>query len=194
MARLSAKNIELAAEIIARYPRRRSALIPLLHVAQEQDGYIADDAIEHVAELLGLTPAEVHGTCSFYEMFKMHPVGTYLVNVCTNISCMLNGGYELLHRLEETLGVRAGATTPDGKFTLEESECQAACTYAPCLQVNYRYFMNMSPEGADTLVADLAAGRLDGVVPPHGTTTRVRQAGSGNWAGNNGECLRKVIG
>ena len=97
MARFTAENAELAKEIIARYPRTRSALIPLLHVAQEQDGYVTEDAMEHIAELLSLTPAEVLGTCSFYEMFKREPVGTYLVNVCEGISCMLMGGYELVH-------------------------------------------------------------------------------------------------
>ena len=92
MARLSPENEVLARQIIDRYPRSRSALIPLLHVAQEQDGWVTDDAMAHIGELLGLTPAEVLGTCSFYEMFKREPVGTYLVNVCTNISCQLLGG------------------------------------------------------------------------------------------------------
>ena len=194
MSRLTPKNVELAREIIGRYPRSRSAMIPLLHVAQEQDGYVATDAMAHIAELLDLTPAEVYGTCSFYEMFKLHPVGKYVVNVCTNISCMLVGGEELLAHVEGRLGVTGGATTPDGMFTLEESECLAACTYAPCLQVNYRYFMKVTHDDADRLFDDLAAGRLDDVVPPHGTTTRVRQAPSPNWAGNNAEGLPRLIG
>src|SRR5258705_13063355 len=104
MSRLSAKNVDLAHEIIGRYPRSRSALIPLLHVAQEQDGYVATDAMAHIAELLDLTPAEVYGTCSFYEMFKLHPVGKYVVNVCTNISCMLVGGGEPLAHVEGRRG------------------------------------------------------------------------------------------
>ena len=108
MARFTAANVGVAEEIIARYPRPKSALIPLLHLAQEQDGYVADDAMEHIAELIGVTPAEVLGTCSFYEMFKREPVGEYLVNVCTNISCMLLGGEELLHHLEDRLGIKAG--------------------------------------------------------------------------------------
>jgi NADH-quinone oxidoreductase subunit E len=113
MARFTAENTILAREIIARYPRAKSALIPLLHLAQEQDGHVADDAMEHIAELLGITPAEVLGTCSFYEMFKREPVGEYLVNVCTNIACMLLGGEELLHHLEDRLGVTSGSTTAD---------------------------------------------------------------------------------
>src|SRR3546814_14776893 len=95
MARFSEASLLTATEIISRYPRPKSALIPLLHLAQEQDGYVANDAMEHIAELVGVTPAEVLGTCSFYEMFKREPVGEYVVNVCTNIACLLLGGEEI---------------------------------------------------------------------------------------------------
>ena len=169
MARFTAENTILAREIIARYPRAKSALIPLLHLAQEQDGYVAADAMEHLAELVGVTPAEVLGTCSFYEMFKLEPVGDYVVNVCTNIACMLLGGEELLHHLEGTLGIKAGSTTPDGTFTLEDVECIAACTEAPCLQVNYRYVHKITHAELDALVDDLRAGRRTDEFPPHGT-------------------------
>ncbi|MGH9184018.1 MAG: NADH-quinone oxidoreductase subunit NuoE [Acidimicrobiales bacterium] len=175
MPRLTPESVALARQIIPRYPRSRSALIPLLHVAQEQDGWVSPGAMEHLAELLGLEPAEVLGTASFYGMFKLQPVGRYLVDVCTNISCLLLGGEELLSHCERRLGVRAGATTPDGMFTLSDVECVAACTGAPCLQVNYRYFEHMTPEAVDTLLDDLAAGRLDDQVPRHGVLTRVRQ-------------------
>ncbi len=173
--RLSAETTITAKEIIGRYPRPKSALIPLLHLAQEQDGYVADDAMAHIAELLGITPAEVLGTCSFYEMFKREPVGQYLVNVCTNISCMLVGGEELLHHLEDRLGVRPGSTTADGTFTVEDVECIAACTEAPCLQVNYRYFYKVTPEDADALLDDLRHGRRAQEVPKHGVLARTRQ-------------------
>jgi len=176
MARFTADNQDLAAEIIGRYPVAKSALIPLLHLAQEQDGYVTDDAMVHIAELVGVTPAEVLGTCSFYEMFKREPVGRYLVNICTNISCQLVGGEELLHHAEKTLGIRSGNTTPDGLFTIEDVECIAACTEAPCLQVNYRYRHRISHEEFDALVDDLRNGRLDDEVPPHGTLARVRQS------------------
>lgn len=175
MARFSEVSLGTATEIIARYPRPKSALIPLLHLAQEQDGYVADDAMEHIAELLGITAAEVLGTCSFYEMFKREPVGDYLVNVCTNIACMLLGGEELLHHLEDRLGIKAGATTADGRFTLEDVECIAACTEAPCLQVNYRYFNKVTDADADALLDDLRAGRRAHEVPKHGTLARIRQ-------------------
>ena len=174
MSRLSDENVLVADEIIARYPRPKSALIPLLHLAQEQDGYVADDAMVHIAELVGVTPAEVIGTCSFYEMFKRHEVGTYLINVCTNISCQLLGGEELLHHAEETLGIRSGGTTDDGLFTIEDVECIAACTEAPCLQVNYRYRYRLDTDDFDQLIDDLRNGRVTDV-PEHGTLGRLRQ-------------------
>jgi NADH-quinone oxidoreductase subunit E len=174
MARYSPENLDLAVEIIARYPRPKSALIPLLHLAQEQDGWVTEDAMTHIAELVGITPAEVLGTCTFYEMFKLEPVGRYLVNICTNISCMLMGGDELLHHAEQTLGVKAGGTTPDGLFTLEEAECIAACTEAPALQVNYRYHHKVSEPDFDLLIDDLRAGRRDDI-PAHGTLHLTRQ-------------------
>src|SRR6478736_76451 len=102
MSRLTPENEKLALEIVARYPRPKSATIPLCHLAQEQDGHLTDDAMEHIAELLGLSPAEVLGTASFYEMFKREPVGKYVINVCTSISCFLNGGDELLEHAEHT--------------------------------------------------------------------------------------------
>jgi NADH-quinone oxidoreductase subunit E len=147
MARLSNDNVELAREIIGHYPRPKSALIPLLHLAQEQDGHLTDDAMAHIGQLVGVSSAEVLGTASFYEMFKMETVGRYMVNICTNISCQLRGGEELLAHAEKTLGIRPGQTTSDGLFTLEDVECIAACTEAPCLQVNYRYEHRISNEG-----------------------------------------------
>jgi len=176
MARLTPENLTIAAEIIGRYPVKKSALIPLLHLAQEQDGYVTDEAMAHIGELVDVTSAEVLGTCSFYEMFKRQPVGKYVVNVCTNISCQLVGGEELLHHAEKTLGIRSGNTTPDGLFTVEDVECIAACTEAPCLQVNYRYRHRITHDEFDRLVDDLRQGRLDDEVPPHGTLARVRQS------------------
>ncbi|MFM8267136.1 MAG: NADH-quinone oxidoreductase subunit NuoE [Ilumatobacteraceae bacterium] len=175
MARLNDDNLRLAHEIIGRYPRPRSATIPLLHLAQEQDGHVTHDAIAHIAELVDATPAEVLGTCTFYEMFKMEPVGRYLVNICGTMSCALMGAAELIHHAERTLGVKVGGTSDDGLFTLEQAECQAACTEAPCLQVNYRYRYRVTPAEFDTLVDDLRSGRLDDEIPPHGTVATVRQ-------------------
>ncbi|MEI7593373.1 MAG: NADH-quinone oxidoreductase subunit NuoE [Actinomycetes bacterium] len=176
MSRLTADNIVRAQDIIAWFPVPKSALIPLLHLSQEQNGYVTDEAMAHIAELIGITSAEVLGTCSFYEMFKREPVGRYVVNVCTNISCQLMGGEELLHHAEKTLGIRSGGTTPDGLFTVEDVECIAACTEAPCLQVNYRYRHRITHDEFDQLVDDLRNGRLDADIPPHGTLARVRQS------------------
>jgi len=175
MARFSAANEQLARSIVSRYPVPKSATIPLCHLAQEQDGHLTDDAMGHIAELVGCTAAEVLGTASFYEMFKRHETGTYCVNVCTNISCLLLGGEELLEHAEQKLGVRPGGTTADGMFTLEDVECIAACTEAPALQVNYRYFHQITTDEFDQLVDDLRAGKLADEVPPHGTLGKVRQ-------------------
>ena len=112
MARLSSTMVERARETIALYPHPRSALIPIVHLAQEQDGYVTEDAMAHIAELLDITPAEVYGTASFYEMFKFEPVGKFLVNICGTMSCALLGALELIHHAEERLGIRAGSTTP----------------------------------------------------------------------------------
>jgi NADH-quinone oxidoreductase subunit E len=158
MSRLNDANVAIAHEIIARYPRPKSALIPLVHLSQEQNGYVTQEAMKHVAELVGVTPAEVLGTASFYEMFKFEPVGKYV-----------------MHRAEHRLGIKPGGTTADGMFTLEHAECQAACTEAPCLQVNYRYRFRMTPDQLDTLIDDLAAGKLAEEIPPHGTLAKVRQ-------------------
>ena len=188
MARLTHDNLLRARSLVALYPQKRSALVPILHVLQEQDGYLTPDGIEHVAELLDLTPAEVRGTASFYEMFHLEPVGKYVVAVCTNVACMLEGSYELLEHMEESLGVHPGGTTDDGAFTLEDAECLALCGNGPCLTVNWRYFGDMTPERWDALAEDLRAGRLDGEVPPHGTLCRVRRSvGLAASAGTPGE-------
>jgi len=175
MSRLNDSSVALAREIIARYPKPKSALIPLLHLSQEQNGYVTEEAMRHIAELVDVTPAEVYGTASFYEMFRFEPTGKYLINVCGTMSCALLGAVELMHHAEEVLGVKAGSTTPDGLFTLQHAECQAACTEAPTLQVNYRHRYRVTTEEFDQLIDDLRAGRLDGEIPPHGTLGRNRQ-------------------
>ncbi|MFM8776336.1 MAG: NADH-quinone oxidoreductase subunit NuoE [Actinomycetota bacterium] len=175
MARLTEENVRLAQEIISRYPRPRSATIPLLHLAQQQDGHVTNEAMAHIAELVGATPAEVWGTASFYEMFKFEAVGKYVVNICGTMSCALMGADELIHHAEEHLGVHVGGTTADGSFTLERAECQAACTEAPTLQVNYRYRLRVTPADFDKLVDDLRDGKLGDEIPQHGVLAKVRQ-------------------
>ena len=175
MSFFTPENRRLATEIVGRYPKARSAMIPLLHLAQEQHGWIPQDAMVEIGELVDATPAEVLGTGTFYEMFKFHPVGKYVVNICGTMSCQLLGADDLLRHAEEKLGVKIGGTTADGLFTLERAECQAACTEAPTLQVNYRHQYRMTTESFDTMIDQLAAGELDGEIPPHGTLGRIRQ-------------------
>jgi NADH-quinone oxidoreductase subunit E len=167
---------ERAEALVALYPEPRSALIPLCHLAQEQDGWLHPEAMEELAELCGVTAAEVQGTASFYDMLHTEPVGTYVVAVCTNIACLLGGALELLEHAESTLGIRAGATTADGVFTLHEAECLADCDRTVCVQVNHRYVGAQTPESFDALLDDLRAGRLAETVPPHGTLVRVRRS------------------
>ena len=174
---LSAEVRTRAEELLQLYPHPRSALIPICHLAQEQDGWLRPEAIAEIAELVGLAPAEVLGTASFYDMLHTEPVGRYLVAVCTNIACLLRGAYELLEHAEEHLDIRTGGTTADGMFTLEEAECLADCGRAPVCQVNHRFFGDLTPESFDTLVGELRAGRHDAEVPPHGTLIRVRRQG-----------------
>jgi NADH-quinone oxidoreductase E subunit len=176
VSHLNAQIRQRAEEMVALYPERRSALIPLCHLAQEQDGWLRPDAISEIGELCGVTAAEVKGTASFYDMLHTEPVGKYVVAVCTNIACLLGGALELLEHAESTLGVRAGGTTPDGVFTLHEAECLADCDKTVCVQVNHRYVGAQSPETFDALLDDLRAGRLDETVPPHGTLVRVRRS------------------
>jgi NADH-quinone oxidoreductase subunit E len=175
---LSHLNADLrtrAEELVALYPEPRSALIPLCHLAQEQDGWLVPEAVSEIAELCGVTAAEVQGTATFYDMLHLEPVGTYAVAVCTNIACLLGGALELLEHAESTLGVRAGGTTTDGVFTLHEAECLADCDKTPCVQVNHRYVGAQTPVSFDTLIDDLRAGRLADTVPSHGTLVRVRR-------------------
>ena len=173
---LSPEGLERARALVALYPQRRSALIPLCHLAQGEHGFLTVEAMEDIAALTGLTPAEVRGTASFYDMLHTEPVGRHVIAVCTNIACMLAGAYELLEAVEERLGIAPGQTTEDGEFTLEEAECLAACDVAPCAQVNHRFFGPLDAESFDKLATDLASGALGAQVPPHGVLCRVERA------------------
>jgi NADH-quinone oxidoreductase subunit E len=175
VARLNPHNLRRTRDLIALYPEPRSALIPALHVLQEQDGYLSEDGMEHVAEVFGLAAAEVRGTATFYDMFHFEPVGKYLIAVCTNIACMLQGAYRLLEHAQDRLQVAPGGTTRDGMFTLEDAECLALCGNAPCVTVNWRFFGDVDTAAFDQLIDGLRAGRLDEDVPPHGTLSRVER-------------------
>ncbi|MGH9169912.1 MAG: NAD(P)H-dependent oxidoreductase subunit E [Acidimicrobiales bacterium] len=173
---LSAAARAEADAIVALYPEKRSALVPLCHLAQSESGYLTPAAIVDIAGLVGCSAAEVRGTASFYDMLHIEPVGRYVVAVCTNIACMLGGAYEVLASAEKTLGVRVGGTTPDAMFTLEEAECLGGCDRAVCVQVNHRFFGPVDQEGFKSLVGELAEGKLEGTVPHHGVLSRVRRS------------------
>jgi NADH-quinone oxidoreductase subunit E len=151
---------ELGAQVIARYPRARSAMMPLLYLVQAEQGYVSPDGIKLVAELLGLTTAEVAAVSTFYTMYKRHSCGDYHVGVCTNTLCAILGGDAIFAALKEHLDVANGGTTPDGKVTLEHIECNAACDYAPVVMVNWEFFDNQTVESAKELVDRLRAGDL----------------------------------
>jgi NADH-quinone oxidoreductase subunit E len=167
-----------AAEIIGRYPRSRSALLPLLHLVQAEEGYISADGVEFVAGQLGLTEAEVTAVVSFYTMFKRRPVGEYHVGVCTNALCAVMGGDAIFADLQEHLGIGNDETTADGKVSLEHVECNAACDYAPVVMVNWEFFDNMTPAKARDMVDALRTG---GEVAPSRGAPRLctwKQAGT----------------
>ncbi|MET8678103.1 NADH-quinone oxidoreductase subunit NuoE [Streptomyces sp. NPDC004647] len=148
-----------AREVIARYPDSRSALLPLLHLTQSEDGYVTRTGVRFCAEMLGLTTAEVTAVSTFYSMYRRKPSGDYQVGVCTNTLCAVMGGDAIFEELGEHLGVGNGETTEDGKVTLEHIECNAACDFAPVVMVNWEFFDNQTPESAKQLVDDLRAGR-----------------------------------
>jgi NADH-quinone oxidoreductase subunit E len=148
-----------AREIMTRYPRPRSALLPMLHLVQSEEGYVTPEGVRFCAEELGLTKAEVGAVATFYTMYKRRPTGDYLVSVCTNTLCDVLGGEQIYETLSESLGVGHDQTTGDGQITLEHAECLAACDYAPVVTVNYEFFDQQTPESATALVDELRAGR-----------------------------------
>ena len=165
-AEVTARLAADATAVIARYPQPRSALLPLLHLVQSQDGYLTGAGIRFCAGQLGLTAAEVTAVATFYSMYRRTPTGDYLIGVCTNTLCAVMGGDAILESLESELGVRAGETTDDGLITLEHIECNAACDYAPVVMVNWEFFDNQTPSSATELVAALRAGQT--VTPTRG--------------------------
>jgi len=149
-----------AQAIIDRYPadRSRSALLPMLHLVQSEEGYVSPDGIAFCAEILGLTKAEVGAVATFYTMYKREPVGEHIVSVCTNTLCGMLGGDDIYAAVKSELGVGHNQTTPDGKITLEHAECLAACDYAPVVTVDYEFYDQQSVESTLGLVEALRAG------------------------------------
>jgi NADH-quinone oxidoreductase subunit E len=158
--RFSAELRGRAKEIVARYPegRQRSALLPLLHLVQSDEGFVSPEGIGFCAEMLGLTRAQVSAVATFYTMYKRRPAGDWLVSVCTNTMCDVLGGREVYERLSEHLGVGHDETTADGKITFEHAECLAACDYGPVMTVNYEFFDRVDPDSALGVVTALQDG------------------------------------
>jgi NADH-quinone oxidoreductase subunit E len=151
-----------AQEIVRRYPTRRSALVPLLYLVQSEAGWVPRQGMREVAEILGLTTAEVEAVATFYTMLKLHPCGRYVISICTNPSCALLGGRALYERAREVLGEQAEHISDDGLFTLEEEECLAACDQAPVAAVNYVFYDRVTPDQLEEMIASIRAGE----VPP----------------------------
>ena len=156
---LDAKTWDELREIAARYPEKRSGLLPMLHLVQSVEGRVTPEGIEACAEVLGISAAEVNGVATFYTMYKRKPVGDYHVGVCTNTLCAVMGGDLIFERLKDHLDVGNDETTEDGKITLEHVECNAACDYAPVMMVNWEFMDNQTPESAVRVVDDLRAGK-----------------------------------
>lgn len=148
-----------AEQVVARYPQKRSALLPLLHLVQSVDGYVTGRGIDFCAEVLDLTTAEVSGVATFYTQYKRHPNGEFTVGVCTNTLCAIMGGDQIWDEVSEHLGIGHDETTADGKITLERVECNAACDYAPVVMANWEFFDNQTPDSTKQLVDDLRAGK-----------------------------------
>lgn len=152
------ERLAKAQAIIAQYPegKQKSALLPLLHIVQEQEGWTSEAGMDYVAELLGLLPIEVYEVASFYTMYHLEPVGNHVIEYCRTGPCCLMGGEDVYGHLKQKLGIETGETTPDGKFTLKEVECLAACGWGPVFQVREKYYMNLTNEKVDEIIEELS--------------------------------------
>ncbi|MDR0285678.1 MAG: NADH-quinone oxidoreductase subunit NuoE [Propionibacteriaceae bacterium] len=157
---LDKSHIERLTAMADRYPERRSALLPMLHYVQAVDGRVSPVGIEICAEIVGATSAEVSGVATFYTQFRRRAGGKHHIGICTTALCAVMGGDALVETVERKLGIQADETTPDGLFTLERIECNAACDFAPVMMVNWEFMDNMTPDKAEQLLDDLAAGRV----------------------------------
>jgi len=151
----SAQAKQRIERLLTQYPTTQAALLPVLHLAQEEFGHLPDEALHLVADTLKLPPAHVFGVITFYTMFHRENTGRNELMVCTNVSCMLRGGYEILHHIEKRLGIKAGESTADGCFHLVEEECLAACANAPMMICGPEYFLDLTPQKVDTVLDDL---------------------------------------
>ena len=175
--------------VLSRYPDKQAALLPVLHIAQDEFGHLPDEAIELCAKTVGVSAAHVYGVVTFYTMFHREKHGRNELMVCTNVSCMLRGGYDILHHIERRLGIKAGESTPDGAFALVEEECLAACANAPMMICGQDYFLDLTPAKVDAILDDLRKRwreRQQGMAPDR------TLLGFGPGGQSGGESGRKV--
>ena len=159
---MNAANLQKAQELVHRFPKKSSALIPILHLVEDEFGYIPEAEVQTVADVMGVTPAYVESVLTFYTLFHRQPTGKYLVQVCRGLSCQLNGADGLSHFLYDELGVQRNGTTPDGLFTVEEVECIALCKDAPAVQINLEFYPRMTKEHLKALLDEAAKGVTSG--------------------------------
>lgn len=149
------ENLEKIEKSISKYPDKKAAVMDALYIAQEQNGFITNEIMEEIGKILEMPVSDVYGVATFYTMYHKKPVGKYHLQVCTNVSCMLKGGMELLKQLKDELNIDEGEVTKDGLFSLEEVECMGACGGAPMISVNYDYYENLTPEKLRNLINEL---------------------------------------
>lgn len=145
------------AKAVSRYPERRAALLPMLAYAQERNGWISPESMEQIAEALDLTPAYVRSVATFYTMYNKHPTGRHIIQVCTCVACHICGAQDVFEEFLEATGTRPGETSADGRYMVMEAECLGACGFATAVQVNDRYFENVTPERVGDVLAELDA-------------------------------------
>lgn len=171
-------------ELFPKYPTKRAALMSSLWLAQDEQGWLSDETLEEIGELLELHPTDVEAVTSFYVMFHRRPVGRKLIEVCENPSCVINGASDTMHRLCERLGLRlgeghGGAATPDGEYTVRPTECVAACDKAPAVQVNYRYYGHVTADKVDAFLADMESFNIEGLPATNDLETRAKHMKKG---------------
>jgi NADH-quinone oxidoreductase E subunit len=179
----SAETKQKIEALTARYPNRQAACLPVLHLAQDEFGWISDEAIDAVSAALGLPAAHVYGVATFYTMYHRHPTGKHTIMVCTNIACMLRGGYDVLDALVKRTGVPAGQPSTDGEFTIVEEECLAACANAPCMISGHKYFLDLTPDAAVRALDEIKRMPPDHA-PPRGQNYKTDHGEHGQGGGH----------
>jgi NADH-quinone oxidoreductase subunit E len=169
---LSAEHEKIADELLTRYPTKKAVCIPLLHLCQKQAGWVSPEIVDYVARRLDMSTSEVLGVVTFYTMYHRRPPGKHTIWVCRTLSCELRGAKTIQEHLERRLGCHVGGTSPDGRFTLKKAECLAACGYAPMVQIDDRFYENLTVEKMDALLDRIARGEM----PPQEETAWVPNA------------------